>query len=137
MEAVGPPRGVRVLLVDEHALFREGLALALAGVEDIEIVGEAADGHDALGAVTSLNPDVVVMDVRMPDDSGPATIAQLRAACPQTKVLVLTGSQDDSDLVDAIRCGATGYLLTRRVGRRGRRRDPFGRARVSASCRRR
>jgi two-component system NarL family response regulator len=111
MEAVGTVTGVRVLLVDEHALFREGLALALAGVDDVEVVGEAADGHDALRAVMSLNPDVVVMDVRMPDDSGPAVIARLRSARPHTKVLVLTGSQDDGDLIDAIRCGASGYLL--------------------------
>jgi two-component system NarL family response regulator len=111
MEVVGPSTGVRVLLVDEHALFREGLALALAGVDDIEIVGEAADGHDALRAVTTLSPDVVVMDVRMPEDTGPAEIARLRGARPETKVLVLTGSQDEGDLVDAIRCGATGYLL--------------------------
>jgi two-component system NarL family response regulator len=111
MEAVAPRSSVRVLLVDEHALFREGLALALAGVEDIEIVGEATDGHDALGAVVSLSPDVVVMDVRLPDDTGPAAIARLRSARPDTKVLVLTGSQDEGDLVEAIRCGATGYLL--------------------------
>jgi two-component system NarL family response regulator len=111
MDAVGPATGVRVLLVDEHALFREGLALALAGVDDIEIVGEAADGDDALREVVSLRPDVVVMDVRMPDDTGPDVIARLRSANPETKVLVLTGSQDEADLVDAIRCGATGYLL--------------------------
>jgi DNA-binding NarL/FixJ family response regulator len=111
MEAARPATGVRALLVDEHALFREGLARALAEVEGIEIVGEAADGDDALDAVTSLGPDVVVMDVRMPDSSGPETIARVRSAHPETKVLVLTGSQDEGDLVDAIRCGATGYLL--------------------------
>jgi DNA-binding NarL/FixJ family response regulator len=112
MEAAGPATGVvRVLLVDEHALFREGLALALAGVAGIEVVGEAADGKDALDAVMSLSPDVVVIDVRLPDDSGPDVIARLRSARPQTRVLVLTGSQEEGDLVDAIRCGATGYLL--------------------------
>jgi two-component system NarL family response regulator len=111
MDGVEPVSAIRVLLVDEHALFREGLALALAGVDDIEIVGEAGDGHDALGAVMSLSPDVVVMDVQMPDGSGAAAIARVRSARPQTKVLVLTGSQDEADLVDAIRCGAHGYLL--------------------------
>jgi len=111
MEAIAPARRVRVLLVDEHALFREGLALALAGVDDLDVVGEAGDGDDALGAVTKLEPDVVVMDVRMPDGAGPSAIARIRATRPLTKVLVLTGSQDESDLVDAIRCGASGYLL--------------------------
>jgi two-component system NarL family response regulator len=111
MDAAGPAGIVRVLLVDEHALFREGLALALAGVDDITIVGEAVDGNDALDAVLSLSPDVVVVDVRMPDGSGPEAIARLRGAGPNPKVLVLTGSQDENDLVDAIRCGATGYLL--------------------------
>jgi two-component system NarL family response regulator len=111
MDAAGPAGIVRVLLVDEHALFREGLALALAGVDDITIVGEAVDGNDALDAVLSLSPDVVVVDVRIPDGSGPEAIARLRGAGPNPKVLVLTGSQDENDLVDAIRCGATGYLL--------------------------
>ena len=110
-EPIAPARRVRVVLVDEHALFREGLALALAGVDDIDVVGEAADGDDALGGVARLEPDVVVMDVRMPDGSGPNAIARIRSARPQTRVLVLTGSQEESDLVDAIRCGAIGYLL--------------------------
>src|SRR4051794_40102096 len=102
---------VRVLLVDEHALFREGLVLALAGVEGIEVAGEAVDGDDALEQALRLSPDVVVMDVRMPEGSGPAAIARLRGAQPEVKVLVLTGSQDDDDLVESVRSGATGYLL--------------------------
>jgi two-component system NarL family response regulator len=111
IEVIAPARRVRVLLVDEHALFREGLALALAGVDDLDVVGEAADGDDALDAVKRLAPDVVVMDVRMPDGSGPHAIVRIRSARPQTRVLVLTGSQEEADLVDAIRCGAIGYLL--------------------------
>jgi DNA-binding NarL/FixJ family response regulator len=102
---------VRVLLVDEHALFREGLGLALAGVDDIDVAGEAFDGDDALERSMRLRPDVVVMDVRMPEGSGAGAIARIRAAQPDVAVLVLTGSQDDEDLVESLRSGATGYLL--------------------------
>lgn len=100
-----------MLLVDEHALFREGLGLALAGIDDIDVAGEAVDGDDALARAVDLRPDVVVMDVRMPEGSGAGAIARIRAAQPDTAVLVLTGSQDEDDLVDALRSGATGYLL--------------------------
>ena len=100
-----------MLLVDEHALFREGLGLALAGVDDIEVAGEAVNGDDALRRALRLRPDVVVMDVRMPEGSGAGAIARIRLARPDTKVLVLTGSQDDDDLFDSLRSGATGYLL--------------------------
>jgi DNA-binding NarL/FixJ family response regulator len=100
-----------VLLVDEHALFREGLGLALAGIDDIDVAGEAVDGDDALERSVRLRPDVVVMDVRMPEGSGAGAIARIRAARPDIAVLVLTGSQDEEDLVDALRSGATGYLL--------------------------
>jgi DNA-binding NarL/FixJ family response regulator len=107
-----PARGrVRVLLVDEHALFREGLGLALAGVDDIEVAGEAVDGDDALEQSLRLRPDVVVMDVRMPEGSGAGAIARIRAARPETAVLVLTGSADDDDLDESLRSGAIGYLL--------------------------
>jgi DNA-binding NarL/FixJ family response regulator len=102
---------VRVLLVDEHALFREGLGLALAGVDDIEVAGEAVDGDDAAAQSLLLRPDVVVMDVRMPEGSGAGAIARIRAAQPAVAVLVLTGSPDDEDLVESLRAGASGYLL--------------------------
>jgi two-component system NarL family response regulator len=102
---------VRVLLVDEHALFREGLGRALTDVDDIDVAGEAVDGDDALERSMRLRPDVVVMDVRMPEGSGAGAIARIRAARPEIAVLVLTGSQDDEDLVESLRSGATGYLL--------------------------
>ena len=111
MEPVDPSGCIRVLLVDEHALFREGLGLALAGLDDIEVAGEAVNGDDALGETLRLGPDVVVMDVRMPEGSGAGAIARIREALPATKVLVLTGSQDDEDLVESVRSGAVGYLL--------------------------
>jgi DNA-binding NarL/FixJ family response regulator len=102
---------VRVLLVDEHALFREGLGLALSGVDDIEVAGEAVNGDDALVETIRLRPDVVVMDVRMPEGSGAGAIARIRTARPETRVLVLTGSQDEEDVVESVRSGAAGYLL--------------------------
>jgi DNA-binding NarL/FixJ family response regulator len=102
---------VRVLLVDEHALFREGLGRALTDVDDIDVAGEAVDGDDALERSMRLRPDVVVMDVRMPEGSGAGAIARIRAARPEIAVLVLTGSQDDEDLVESLRSGATGYVL--------------------------
>jgi two-component system NarL family response regulator len=111
VELEPPGARVRVLLVDEHALFREGLGLALSGIDDIDVAGEAVDGDDALGRAVELHPDVVVMDVRMPEGSDAGAIARIRAARPEIAVLVLTGSQDDDDLVDALRSGATGYLL--------------------------
>jgi DNA-binding NarL/FixJ family response regulator len=107
-----PAEGVvRVLLVDEHALFREGLGLALAGVDDIEVAGEAVDGDDAAVQSQLLRPDVVVMDVRMPEGSGAGAIARIRSAQPAVAVLVLTGSPDDEDLLESLRAGANGYLL--------------------------
>jgi DNA-binding NarL/FixJ family response regulator len=111
VDPVGSGGTVRVVLVDEHALFREGLGLALAGIDDIDVAGEAVDGEDAVVVALRLRPDVLVMDVRMPEGSGAGAIAHIRATRPDTKVLVLTGSQDDEDLLDAVRSGATGYLL--------------------------
>jgi DNA-binding NarL/FixJ family response regulator len=113
VERVAPGGNVRVLLVDEHALFREGLGLALTGIDDIEVTGEAVDGDDAAEQSQRLRPHVVVMDVRMPDGAEPGSraIARIRAAQPSVAVLVLTGSSDEEDLVDALRSGATGYLL--------------------------
>jgi two-component system NarL family response regulator len=112
VEVPAPFEGVvRVLLVDEHALFREGLGLALAGVDDIEVAGEAVDGDDAAVQSQLLRPDVVVMDVRMPEGSGAGAIARIRSAQPAVAVLVLTGSPDDEDLVESLRAGANGYLL--------------------------
>ncbi len=106
-----PGGAVRVLLVDEHALFREGLGLALAGVDDIEVAGEASDGDDAFEQARRLRPDVVVIDVRMPDGSAAASMSRIRSAVPGIKLLVLTGSADEDDLVESVRSGASGYLL--------------------------
>jgi len=102
---------VRVLLVDDQNLFRRGLATLLASSEDLEVVGEAADGREALEKARSLRPDVVLMDVHMPVCDGIQATQLIKAERPKTKVVVLTVSEDDADLFRAINSGAEGYLL--------------------------
>ncbi len=102
---------IRVLIVDDHALFRRGLELVLAVEPDLEVVGEAADGIAAIDMAAELAPDVVLMDVRMPGVGGIEATRRIRTEQPMTKVVMLTVSEDEEDLFDAIRAGATGYLL--------------------------
>lgn len=102
---------VRVVLVDDHALFRRGLELVLAGESDIEVVGQAGDGDEAVRMVRDLAPDVVLMDVRMPRMSGIDAARVIRETVPGTKIIMLTVSDDEADLFAAIRAGANGYLL--------------------------
>lgn len=104
-----PP--VRVFLADDHALFRRGLDLVLSAEDDLEVVGEAGDGLEAVQRVLELGPDVVVMDVRMPHLDGIEATARITAERPDVRVLVLTVSERDEDLFAAIRAGAAGYLL--------------------------
>src|SRR5213595_950712 len=101
---------VRVLLVDDHDLFRTGLRNLLEE-QGVEIVGEAADGVQAVRMVRELAPDVVVMDLNMPGMGGVEATRQVTTAAPLTKVVVLTISDQDSDVLDAILAGACGYLL--------------------------
>jgi DNA-binding NarL/FixJ family response regulator len=100
-----------VLIVDDHALFRRGLELVLAVEPDLEVVGEAGDGIAAIDMAAELAPDVVLMDVRMPGLGGIEATRRIRTEQPITKVVMLTVSEDEEDLFDAIRAGATGYLL--------------------------
>ncbi len=102
---------IRVLVVDDHALFRRGLDLVLSGEPDIEIVGEAGDGIEAVARVEELAPDVVLMDVRMPRASGIEAARMIRDSRPGTRVVMLTVSDDEEDLFEAVKAGATGYLL--------------------------
>jgi two-component system NarL family response regulator len=92
-------------------LFRRGLELVLAVEPDLEVVGEAADGIEAIDLAAELAPDVVLMDVRMPGVGGIEATRRIRTEQPMTKVVMLTVSEDEEDLFDAIRAGATGYLL--------------------------
>ncbi|AXB47018.1 response regulator [Amycolatopsis albispora] len=102
---------IRLLLVDDHPIVRDGLRGAFVGETDLEIAGEAADGAEALVLASALAPDVVLMDLRMPRMDGVAAIRELREVAPKAKVLVLTTFDSESDVLPAIEAGATGYLL--------------------------
>ena len=102
---------IRVLVVDDHAVVRQGLRTFLELQEDIEVVGEAADGEQALSAVASLEPDVVLMDLVMPRLDGVSAIERLRELAPATRVIVLTSFLDEDKVLPAVRAGAAGYLL--------------------------
>ena len=102
---------IRVLIADDHTVLRHGLRLILEGAEGITVVGEAADGAAAVAQAQALRPDVVLMDVNMPRLDGVEATRRIRAALPQVRVLVLTISDKDRDLLGAVRAGARGYLL--------------------------
>ncbi len=102
---------LRVLIVDDHPVVRTGLAGMLAAEDDIEVVGEAGDGEEAVVVARRMRPDVVLMDLRMPRVNGAEAIARIVAADPSIKVLVLTTYDTDSDIIRAVEAGATGYLL--------------------------
>jgi len=102
---------VKVLVVDDHTLFRRGIAAVLANQENLEVVGEALDGLDAIEKTKEIAPDVVLMDLNMPRCSGLEAIQVLQTEMPQVNVLVLTVSEKEADLFAAMKFGARGYLL--------------------------
>ncbi len=102
---------IRVLLVDDHTLFRSGIKSLLQRNEDFEVVGEAGDGLDGIKRARSLNPDVVLLDLHMPGVSGLEAVKVITEEIPKVRVLMLTVSEDAQDLMDALRAGASGYLL--------------------------
>lgn len=102
---------MRVLLVDDHALVRQGLRAVLGTTTDCEVVGEAATGEEAVALAPALRPDVVVMDLSMPGAGGVEATRRLRTAMPDVRVLVLTTFSDDERVRAALTAGATGYLL--------------------------
>ena len=101
----------RVLVADDHPIFRDGLAMLLTSVDGIEVVGTAADGAEAVASALRLRPDVVVMDVQMPALNGVEATRKLAAEAPEIGILVLTMSEDDGTVFAAIRAGARGYLV--------------------------
>ncbi|MFD4744181.1 response regulator [Streptomyces rubiginosohelvolus] len=106
-----PARTVTLVVVDDHPVVRDGLRGMFTAAPGFEVLGEAADGVDALAVVGELDPDVVLMDLRMPGGGGVAAIAELTRRGARSKVLVLTTYDTDSDTLPAIEAGATGYLL--------------------------
>lgn len=102
---------IRVLLADDHPVVRSGLAGMLALEPDLEVVGEAADGAQAVALVAELVPDIVLMDLRMPILDGAAATALITGERPGVRVLVLTTYETDTDILRAVEAGATGYLL--------------------------
>ena len=102
---------IRVLVADDHVLYRRGLEFVLGQEPDIDIIGEAGDGAEAIRRAEELLPDVVLMDVRMPRRSGIEACFAIKELVPSTKIVMLTISDEESDLYDAVRAGANGYLL--------------------------
>jgi two-component system NarL family response regulator len=102
---------IRVLIVDDHALFRRGLSIVLAAEDDIQVVGEAGDGSEAVDKAADLLPDIVLMDVRMPKRSGIEACSSVKEVAPSAKIIMLTISDEEADLYNSIKAGATGYLL--------------------------
>jgi two-component system NarL family response regulator len=102
---------IRTLIVDDHALFRRGLEMVLESEPGIELVGEAGDGEEAVRVAGESLPDVVLMDIRMPRSSGIEACRALKDVAPSAKIVMLTISDEEEDLFEAIRAGASGYLL--------------------------
>jgi DNA-binding NarL/FixJ family response regulator len=102
---------IRLLIVDDHPVVRDGLRGMFAGDADFEVIGEAGDGSEALALAETLRPDVILMDLRMPDVDGATAISQLSERANPARVLVLTTYDADADVVPALKAGATGYLL--------------------------
>ncbi len=108
---MGTSDAISVLICDDHAVFRHGLALVLQDEVGIDVAAEAADGEDALRLVTELAPDVVLMDVRMPKVSGTEAARRMAEVAPSTRIVMLTVSDEEADLYEASKAGAAGYLL--------------------------
>jgi DNA-binding NarL/FixJ family response regulator len=107
---------IRVLVADDHALVREGVRALLRPCDDIEVVGEAADGREAVEGSRRLDPDVVLMDVAMPGLGGLEAALTLQRECPRTRVLVLTQYEDREYVSRFLKVGAAGYVLKKTVG---------------------
>ena len=102
---------IRILIVDDHPIVRNGLRGAFVDVPDVEVAGEAADGKEGVSEAVRLGVDVVLMDLRMPEMDGVRAIVELRRVAPTVRVLVLTTFDSESDVLPAIEAGAAGYLL--------------------------
>ena len=106
-----PPMTIRILLVDDHSVVRQGLRMFLALEPELEVVGEAANGAEGIEQVRKLQPDIVLMDLVMPVMDGIAAIQQLRKEFPNVEIIALTSVLEDEKVISAVRAGAIGYLL--------------------------
>ncbi|HSB36335.1 MAG TPA: response regulator transcription factor, partial [Thermoanaerobaculia bacterium] len=107
---------IRILIADDHALLREGIRAILSREPDLEVVGEAADGREAVERSKALQPDIVLMDIAMPGLGGLEAAIELRRDCPRVKVLVLTQYEDREYVTRFLKAGAAGYVLKKAVG---------------------
>ncbi|MGN6781299.1 MAG: response regulator, partial [Marmoricola sp.] len=110
-QTAGGSSKVRVVLVDDQELFRRGLTMLLGVEDDIEVVGEAGDGVSAVALAEQTVPDVVLLDVRMPKDTGLQACIRIKERVPSTRIIMLTVSDEEKDLYEAVKNGASGYLL--------------------------
>lgn len=108
-EGLSSPK--RLLIADDHALVREGMRAMLASEQNLEVVGEAENGREALELCRELRPDLILMDVRMPEMDGLAATRKIKGEYPETRILILTTHESPEYLMDAIRAGAAGYVL--------------------------
>ena len=104
---------IRTMIVDDHALFRRGLEMVLDEEPDIDLVGQASDGTEAVEKAAESLPDVVLMDIRMPRSNGIEACRAMKEAAPSAKIVILTISDEEEDLFEAIRAGASGYGCVR------------------------
>ena len=102
---------IKVLIVDDHAVLRQALRMLLENQAEVEVVGDAANGREALEAAEKLHPDVVLMDMVMPGLNGLEATRQIRRRLPKAKVLILTGYMEDEQILAALRAGASGYVV--------------------------
>lgn len=102
---------IKVILVDDHALFREGLAMIISSHPDMEVIGEASDGLEAIVKAVELRPDLILMDIQMPGMGGIEATQKIKQKVPETTIVMLTVRDDEEKLFDALKYGAQGYLL--------------------------
>jgi DNA-binding NarL/FixJ family response regulator len=106
-----PVDPTRLLIADDHAFYREGIRTMLRGLPDMEVIGEAANGEETVARATALQPDVILMDIKMPGTNGIEATRRILQASPHIKILVVTMFEDDDSVFAAMRAGARGYLL--------------------------
>ena len=104
---------IRILIVDDHAILRQALRLMLEAEPELEVIGDAANGREAVAMTEKEMPDVVLMDMVMPGLNGLEATRQIRKRCPKTRVLILTGYMEDEQIISALRAGASGYVVKR------------------------